>query len=607
MALHRFIDNGLPPPSPSWPKAAAWSVQASARHSITLLNADGTFTVLHGVGFALDASGEPTAGRVFSLERLAADGHTVLERLNGVNVALADLRTAFGSGGFVDALLSGNDVAIGTDHLAFYREDSFQQVFRTGAGNDTVLGGNGTNFYFDGPGSDLYIGGRVSHNIDFIYDAVDFSGSLHAIRVLLRGGIGSFGSRVTYDGSSDVDRLVNIETFTGTSGDDIFTVAPSFRNKEGTGRNWIEGAGGNDTVNGNGQTLVYFFGAEDAVYVDLGLGFARSLNGLPGEDPANIGVDSFTGVYAVAGTDFDDRLIGSDGDRAESFDGGKGDDYIDGGGGLHDRYQIETPPFGAIIDLSAPVGFASLVLPDGSLLSTDTLLNIEEISSTEFDDDITMSNVANTAIGKNGNDIIRGLAGSDTLIGDQGEGFWDSAPGDDTLIGGLGNDSLVGNAGADQLFGDADNDTLLGGDGNDTLAGGAGADRFDSGKGDDVIALSSPAFAKIDGGAGLDTISLDGDGIVLDLKAIPQSAIKGIEQIDIGSSGNNTLTLSIADVLDLSNTSNQLLVMGDAGDTVHKGGGWTAGAVVTVAGQDYQTYTAGQATLLVDTDVTTVA
>jgi Ca2+-binding RTX toxin-like protein len=604
MALHRFVDSGLPPPEEPWAREAVWSVQASSRHGITLLNADGTFTVLHGIGFALDAAGEPTGGRVFSIERLAADGHTVIERIDAVNVPLADVRTAFDSHGFVDTLFDGNDVSIGTDHLAFYR-DGFLQSFDTGAGNDLVLGGNGPNLYIDGPGSDLYIGGRVSHNIDFIFDAVDFSGSPHAVRVLLTGGVGSFGSRATYVGSSDVDRFVNVETFTGTSGDDVFTVTPSFRNKEGTGRNWIEGAGGNDTINGNGQTLIFFFGAEDAVYADLGLGVAQSLNGLPGEDPAQIGVDSFAGVNAVFGSDFDDRLIGSNSDRAESFDGGKGDDYIDGGGGLHDRYQIESPPFSLVVDLSGPVGFANLLTDEG--VSTDTLLNIEEVSATEFDDDITMSAVDNVAIGKNGHDIIRGLAGNDTLIGDQGEGFFGTTAGDDTLIGGVGNDSLVGNAGADRLFGDADNDTLLGGDGNDTLAGGAGSDRFDGGKGDDVIALSSPAFAKIDGGAGLDTISLDGDAIALDLKTIPQSAIKGIEQIDITGSGNNTLTLSIADLLDLSNTSNQLLVMGAAGDTVHKGAGWTAGAVVTVAGQDYQTYTAGQATLLVDTDIAAVA
>jgi Ca2+-binding RTX toxin-like protein len=607
MALHRFIDNGLPPPARAWPKAVAWSVQASAPRSITLVNADGTFTVLHGIGLALDANGEPTGGRVFSLERLAADGHTVLERLDGVNVPLTDLRAALDAGGFVDALMGGNDLAIGTDHLAFFTGEAFQQTFATGAGNDTVLGGNGANVYIDGAGSDLYVGGRVSHNIDFIYDAVNFSGSPDAIRLLLTGGVGSFGSRAAHLGSGDVDRLVNVETITGTDEDDMFTVSATFRNKEGTGRNWIEGGGGNDTIAGNGQTLIFFFGAEDAVYVDLGLGVARSLNGLPGDDPAHIGVDAFSGVNAVAGSDFDDRLIGSDSDRAEIFDGGKGDDTIDGGGGLHDRYEIETPPFGAIVDLSGPVGFASLVFFDGSILSTDTLLNIEEVSATEFDDDITMSAVDNVAIGKNGNDLIRGLAGHDTLIGDQGEGFWDSAPGDDTLLGGSGNDSLVGNAGADRLFGDADNDTLAGGDGNDTLAGGAGTDRFDGGKGDDVIVLSAPSFAKIDGGAGIDTVQLDGGGIELNLKAIAQSAITGIEQIDIGGSGNNVLTLSVADVLDLSKSSNQLLVMGDAGDSVHRGAGWSAGAVVSIDGQTYQTYTAGQATLLVDTDVAVVA
>lgn len=606
MALHSYIDNGLPPADEPWAAATAWSVQASSRHHVTLLNADGTYTMLRGVGFALDGTGDPTAGRVLSLERLTADGHTVLERINAVNVPLTDLRAALDSGGFVDTLFGGNDVAIGSDHVAFFKdESSFQLVFDTGAGNDIVLAGNGSNLFIDGPGSDLYVGGRISDNIDFLYDAVDFSGSPHAMRVLLTGGVGSFGSRVTYDGSSDVDRLVNIETFVGTAGDDIFTVTPSFRNKEGTGRNWFDGAGGNDTVNGNGQTLIYFFSAEDAVYVNLGLGVAQSLNGLPGEDLAGIGVDSFTGVYAVFGSAFDDKLVGSDSDRPETFDGNRGQDTIDGGGGLHDRYQIETPPFGAIIDLSAPVGFASLVLPDGSL-STDTLVNIEEISATEFDDDITMSDVANTAIGKNGNDIIRGLAGNDTLIGDQGVGFHGTSPGDDTLTGGLGNDSLVGNAGADRLFGDADNDTLAGGDGNDTLAGGAGTDRFDGGKGDDAILLSSSSFAKIHGGAGLDTISLDGDGIVLDLKAIPQTAIKGIERIDLTGSGDNALKLAIQDVLDLSDSSNQLLVLGDAGDTLHKGAGWTAGAVVSIGGQDYQTYTAGQATLLVDTDVISV-
>src|SRR5262249_11453270 len=184
------------------------------------------------------------------------------------------------------------------------------------------------------------------------------------------------------------------------------------------------------------------------VYVNLDLGVAHSLNGAPEDDLANIGIDTFTGVNAVSGSEFDDVLIGSDSARAETFDGGQGSDYIDGGGGAHDRYQIETPPFGLIVDLSSPVGSATLVFPDGGF-ETDTLVNIEDISATQFDDDITLSNVDNVAIGENGNDVIRGLAGNDTLIGDQGHGFFGTTPGDDTLIGGLGKDTMTGNEGAD--------------------------------------------------------------------------------------------------------------------------------------------------------------
>jgi serralysin len=495
MAIHRIIDNDLPPSEDVWADTTQWSVQSSSRHTIRLLNADGTFTVLHGIGFVLDGSSEPTGGRVLSLERVAADG-TVLERLDLVNVSLAELRTAFDTGGFVDALLDGNDVVIGTDNSRFVNADSSQETFYTGAGNDIVFGGGGANFYIDGAGSDLYVGGRTSENIDYIYDAIDYTGSAYAINVLLTGGIGSFGSHVTFDGSFDVDTLVNFETFVGSSQADEFTVTASFVNKEGTGRNWINGGAGNDVIHGNGQTLLYYFGAggpnrvTDSVYVNLGLGVAHSLNGAPEDDLASIGIDTFTGVNAVSGSRFNDVLIGSDSVRAETFDGGRGDDYIDGGGGEHDRYQIETPPFGVTVDISGPVGFVTLVSDEG--VQTDTLVNIEEISATQLDDDITLSDVDNVAIGQNGNDIIRGLAGNDTLIGDEGHGFFGTTPGNDTLIGGLGKDTMTGNQGADTF----DFDNIL-----ETGKTKATRDVItDFTRGEDVIDLSTiDANAVVDG------------------------------------------------------------------------------------------------------------
>jgi hypothetical protein len=93
---------------------------------------------------------------------------------------------------------------------------------------------------------------------------------------------------------------------------------------------------------------------------------------------------------------------------------------------------------------------------------------------------------------------------------------------------------------------------------------------------------------------------------------LADSRTRSIERIDIGVSGSNTLTLGVLDVLNLSEESNELLVLGDAGDTVNRGAGWTTAATggsngdgtSTINGQTYQIYTAGQATLLIDTDIT---
>jgi serralysin len=448
MALYRLGEQSLP--EFPWPEVTAWSVQSSSRHTIKLANADGTFTVLHGLGFALDDAGEPISGRVLSVEHLASDGTTVIARIAAMNVPLADVRTAFNQGGFVDILLGGNDVIIGTEDSELYpSQQGFFDVIHSGAGNDIVFGRGGANLYVDGAGSDLYIGGRTSYNIDIIFDQIDYSNSPYAINLLLAGGIGSFRSHVTFDGSSDVDTLVNIETVVGSPNDDIIAVDPTFVNKEGTGRAWINGGAGNDVIHGNGETVLYYSGGgeTDAVYVNLGLGIAHSLNGGPEDDLANIGFDRFTGVNQIAGSVFDDSLVGSDGEQAEFFAPGRGNDKVDGGGGAHDRYLIQTPGFGVIFNISNPDGgFATTLSPIFSF--TDTVVNIEEVAATDFDDDITMSNVDNVAIGGHGNDIIRGLAGNDTLIGDEGLLLF-NAPGDDTLIGGLGKDTMTGNAGHD--------------------------------------------------------------------------------------------------------------------------------------------------------------
>ncbi len=73
----------------------------------------------------------------------------------------------------------------------------------------------------------------------------------------------------------------------------------------------------------------------------------------------------------------------------------------------------------------------------------------------------------------------------------------------------------------------------------------------------------------------------------------------GIEQIDLEADlGANTVTLTAQDVLDISD-ADTVTVLGDTGDSVNAGTGWTDGGI---AG-GYHTYTQGLATLLVDIDV----
>lgn len=147
-----------------------------------------------------------------------------------------------------------------------------------------------------------------------------------------------------------------------------------------------------------------------------------------------------------------------------------------------------------------------------------------------------------------------------------------------------GDDTLTANQGAGAI------DILIGGRGNDILISDGGDDVLIGGEGDDVLANADVAFSgtrRLVGGSGSDTLRLDGGGLMLDLNTIPNNRLLGIEQIDITGSGGNTLTLDQAEVLNLSDESNTLLVRRTSGDTVDIGSGWTQGDDETIG--DFET------------------
>ncbi|CAM2172873.1 Bacterial Ig-like domain-containing protein [Burkholderia latens] len=141
----------------------------------------------------------------------------------------------------------------------------------------------------------------------------------------------------------------------------------------------------------------------------------------------------------------------------------------------------------------------------------------------------------------------------------------------------------------------------------------------------DHVSYFSGGNSGIHGGAGTDTLKLTGAGQVLDLSKLinvdGHDKISSIEIIDITGTGNNTLKLSMSDVLELGHKDlflvdghTQLMVNGNSGDRVDlsdmsglEAGGWTKEGTVAVNGSAYVVYenTALNVELLVQSTVTT--
>ncbi|PXW89873.1 FG-GAP repeat protein [Nitrosomonas sp. Nm84] len=151
--------------------------------------------------------------------------------------------------------------------------------------------------------------------------------------------------------------------------------------------------------------------------------------------------------------------------------------------------------------------------------------------------------------------------------------------------------TYVGTDGDDNFTGTPAGERFKAGGGNDVMTGGGGADVFLGGDGDDVIRVPDLAFETLDGGLGIDTLELIGSGIDLDLANF-HDKIDGIDTIDLTGSGDNTLTLTLANLLEVNGA---LKIDGDAGDrVVIRGGGWLDGGI----DGDYHTYTNRDSTVL---------
>lgn len=297
------------------------------------------------------------------------------------------------------------------------------------------------------------------------------------------------------------------------------------------------GGSGNDDITGNGANNTL-----------LGMDGNDILNGLDGNDILNQGSGG-GGLYGGDGNDF--------------LRPGPGAEMIDGGNGF-DELNYSDSTNRIVID-------ETIGKVEGGWATGDTLIGIERVSGTNYNDSIRLGSADNWISGSFGADNLDGGGGSDKLYGEAGDDFLQGGAGADYIDGGSGFDTatfvaavvinlqtggrggeVVGDTYVDieQYNGSPDSDTFVAnnlqvarfasGDGVDFLYGGDQEDWLQGGRGEDYIS----------GGNGFDTVSYaDAPGpIIADMPFRGDTSFGPTEgKITAGEWGTDTL-VSMEDV-----------------------------------------------------------
>ena len=423
-------------------------------------------------------------------------------------------------------------------------------LIAAGAGNDTILGGSRT----DGAGSDTLDGGTG-------IDTASYERITADVTLNLVNGTASIA------GATGTDSLVSIENVIGGSGNDTFIMGALPTLVSGVRSGTVDGGSGVDTV---------VYSISSPVYANL-------TTGAVGASSASAISSILTNIENVTGGTANDTLIGNAGDNYlsgsdgdDTLEGLAGNDTLDGGSGTNTA-SYASAVNGAIVNLTAGTASDAPSSQDGiggNSVGNDTLINIQNVVGTGYNDSITGNNSANLILGGAGNDTLEGIGGAigDTLNGGDGNDTasysqatdgvianlssvtWSGIVSNSGKINGLGTDSFIS---IENLVGSSHDDVLLSRDRTVASTGTIGT-RIQAGDGNDTIISGTRSGAvgadTLDGGLGIDTASFERLNstvtVVLDASGNGTATNGGItdQLISIenlkGGSGNDTFTVA---------------------------------------------------------------
>jgi Ca2+-binding RTX toxin-like protein len=482
------------------------------------------------------------------------------------------------SGSGVEAYLDATAAAENTGDAAGDSYDNIENLIGSnfndelfGDGNNNTLnGGDGDDILIGNGGGDILIGGAGDDTCSY-----EKSGS---------GVNASLGAPGQNTGDAAGDTYDGIENLTGSNYNDVLTGdGTSNTLNGGDGDDILIGGGGGDVLNGGG-------GNNTASYGNAGSGIEAYLDA-PSENTGDAAGDSYNNIQNLTGSNYNDELFGNG--NTNTLNGGDGDDILIGGGGgdvLNGGAGNNTASYeNAGSGVEAYLNVPSENTGDAA---GDSYANIQNLTGSNFNDELFGDGNTNTLNGGDGDDVLIGGGGGDTLIGGAGNNTASYQNAGSGVIANLGTGvGSGGDANGDtynniqNLTGSAFDDTLIGDDGNNILLGGAGNDTLDGGAGDDILSGGGGSNTYVFGpDCGHDTIvDFDPGHDTLDLRdlfgsvedalgAITQSGNDVIIRID----GNNTIVLHNVNVGDLrpgnfnvgGNTNPTPIAGGEGDDTL---------------------------------------
>lgn len=359
-----------------------------------------------------------------------------------------------------------------------------------------------------------------------IPDTIDYSWTAQGVTVDLTANT---ATGLEIGNQTLLGTIVNV---IGGSGNDTISGGVEANHLVGNGGDDILGGGAGDDIldGGTGFDTARYGLAASAVIVDLAAGTATSGGGN----------DTLISIERVVGSDHNDTLRGDAGNN--TLEGGAGDDLLEGrdgddvlGGGfgndiLDGGAGFDTASYGLALGAVNADLVAGTALVGG--VDTDTLISIEALVGSAFNDRLSGNAADNTLVGNDGNDFLVGLGGNDTLIGGNGIDIarFSGVRSQYTITpGGVPGSSTV-------------TDNVVGRDGTDTLTG-VELTEYSNAYVLNARILDLSSFGGLAAGKQIFGTNLNnagvGDGLTLGLNANGRF-------IDLGAGGTDTLTLATA-------------------------------------------------------------